>query len=300
MERFPKGARVCFVGDSITHANRFVSHIVNYYRTHFPEDGVEFYNCGTSGGTLRTALAVFEEDVVPLRPTHAVLMLGINDSARGHLNTDNPDRYSILEAAYREYQTNLSLYCERLTALGAKITLCTPAPYAEYIESTEPPLRGGAALMLGYSAFLKAFAKERKLPLCDYNGYLTRLLTQGGEPLYGPDRVHPTNEGHFRMAQCFLAFQGLTLSSRELSEEILPWDKAVRSLRDAVATVHFLLHDDFSASPERRMEVITAFAEHPEEGPHKAYFTALAKAYPEHIKHQKENTDLVLRFMKQR
>ncbi len=40
-ERFPRGARVMFIGDSITHNGMFLAHIQEYYRTHFPEDGVK-------------------------------------------------------------------------------------------------------------------------------------------------------------------------------------------------------------------------------------------------------------------
>ena len=50
MNRFPNGARVCFIGDSITHNNLFLAHIVAYYREHFKDSKVKFYNCGVSCG----------------------------------------------------------------------------------------------------------------------------------------------------------------------------------------------------------------------------------------------------------
>ena len=63
MNRFPDGARVCFVGDSITHAGRFQKYIVAYYRKKFPDAKVEFYNCGIAGGNLRNTISIYNEDI---------------------------------------------------------------------------------------------------------------------------------------------------------------------------------------------------------------------------------------------
>jgi lysophospholipase L1-like esterase len=298
MGRFSDGSRVCFVGDSITHANHFVAHIVDYYRKNFPKSGIEFYNCGISGGRLGTSLNSFDEDILPWKPTHAVLMIGINDSNRTLLNSQRADRYDALAGAFCQYKKNLELLAERFKDIGAELTLCTPAPYAEYIESSVEPLRGCSALMLGYSEYLKQFAKEKGYPLCDYHSYMTRLLSSSDEVLYGADRVHPTKDGHFYMAKCFLEFQGLELSEREISKDLDEWRKAVNSLRDTLATEHFLLNDDFTKSDEERMAAICAYRDDPVEGPHKDYFLSLARAYPENKKRQKENLAFVREFMK--
>lgn len=299
MPRFPDGARVCFIGDSITHNNVFLLHIVQYYRSHFPDAKVEFYNCGISGGTLGTTLACFDEDVAPFAPTHAVLMIGINDSARTNLNKEGTPRYDALRAAFDNYKTNLSLLCKRLKDMGVALTLCTPGPYAEYIPGPEAPLRGGSALMLGYSEYVKAFAKEQGYPLCDYHSTITRLLSQGSEELYQPDRVHPNNQGYYRMAECFLAFQGLKLEDAAIEDSLMEWHKAVGKLRNVIATEHFILHDDFTTTDQQRMAAIEAFAQSPEAGPHQAYFTSLARSYPENKKRQKELLAFVTDFMKQ-
>ena len=55
--RFPDGATVCFIEDSITWNNLFLAHIAAYYRSRFPESGVAFYNCGIAGAGLKTLLA---------------------------------------------------------------------------------------------------------------------------------------------------------------------------------------------------------------------------------------------------
>ena len=77
MKRFPDNARVCFVGDSITANNTYVAHIAGFYKDNLPDAHVEFYNCGISGATLKTTLAVFDEDIAPFEPTHIVLMSAV-------------------------------------------------------------------------------------------------------------------------------------------------------------------------------------------------------------------------------
>ena len=118
MNRFPNGARVCFIGDSITHNNLFLAHIVSFYREHFADAKVEFYNCGISGGTLTTTLNCFDEDILPYNPTHAVIMIGINDSDRNALIGAKEHKYYSLERAYNNYKTNLEMLCKRLEGIG--------------------------------------------------------------------------------------------------------------------------------------------------------------------------------------
>ena len=160
MNTFSRGSRVCFVGDSITHNNRYVAHIAAFYREHFPKLSVEFYNCGISGGSLGSALSTFDTDTAAYKPTHIVLMIGINDSDRNVLNEDSGSKYDRLKCAFDNYKINLDKFCEKVKKINAELTLCTPTPYAEYINSNEPPLRGGSALMLGYADYIKNYAKE--------------------------------------------------------------------------------------------------------------------------------------------
>lgn len=43
MKRFEDGARVCFVGDSITHNGGYLKYILYNYRRQFPGECVEFF-----------------------------------------------------------------------------------------------------------------------------------------------------------------------------------------------------------------------------------------------------------------
>lgn len=297
MNRFPNGARVCFIGDSITHNNMFLAHIVSYYREHFADAKVEFYNCGISGGTLTTTLNCFDEDIPLYNPTHAVIMIGINDSARWALPFTGEEKYQTLKDAYEKYKINLSTLCKRLEDMGVNITLCTQTPYAEYIDSPEEPLHGGSALVLAYADFVREFAKEKGYPVCDYYDYFTRVMQI--ESIYAPDHVHPTDRGQYYMAKCFLEFQGYDLGEeKELPDDIKEWHEVVGRIRHVFATEHNILNDDFTLTDEERAAKIKDYLDNEQTGPYVEYFKLLARHYPTHKTNQKENTKFVIDFMK--
>ncbi len=214
MERFPDGARVCFVGDSITATFNYEGHIAAFYRDNFRDSKVRIYNCGVAGGRAASQLAFLEKDTLVHAPTHAVVMLGVNDSARWLLEQKKTEeRYLHLESAYERYKKDLPTLCDALENAGAKIILCTPAPYAEYQESPRPALKGGYALVAAYADFCRQLAKERSYPLCDYHSYLTKKLQT--EAFYNDDHVHPNDRGQYYIAKCFLEFQGLDIGEQK-------------------------------------------------------------------------------------
>lgn len=297
MNKFPNGARVCFIGDSITHNNRALAHIVAYYRENFPESKVEFYNCGISGGTLTTTLNSFDEDILPHNPTHAVIMIGINDSGRSSLNGDITQKYNALKMAYDKYKINLQTLCQRLEDMGVEITLCTQTPYAEYMESDETVLRGGSALLLGYANCVREFAKEKGYPVCDYHDYFTRVMQT--EVIYNLDRVHPTPRGQYYIAKCFLEFQGYDLGEeKELPPDVQKWHEVVGLVRSTIATEHFILEDDFTTTQQERWDAIKDYLENEQTGPYADYFKQLAKQYQEIKPQQLENIKFTVDFMK--
>lgn len=297
MKRFLNNARVCFIGDSITHNNLFVAHIAAYYREHFPAAGVEFYNCGISGGSLTTVLNVFDEDIRPYAPTHAVLMIGINDSKRNALNDSGKVKYEALKEAYDQYNINLDIFCRKLKETDTELILCTPMPYDEYSKTEVPSLPGASALMLGYAEFIKKYASEYGYPVCDYHSYITRIMQE--EVVFNPDHVHPNSRGHYYMAKCFLAFQGCDLGGeRELPADIQDWHRVVELVRNTIATEHFILKDDFTTTQEERREAIRDYLENEQSGPYVTYFEELAAQYQDIKPKQQENIRFVIDFMK--
>ena len=297
MNRFPDGARVCFIGDSITHNNLHLAHIVQYYRNNFADAQVEFYNCGISGGTLKTIFSCFDEDILPHSATHAVIMIGINDSARWALPFVGEEKYNTIKNAFENYKENLSKLCNKLENMGVSITLCTPTPYAEYIESNEPVLRGGFALMQAYADYVREFAKGKGYPLCDYHDYFIRVMQT--ENLYNPDYVHPTNHGQYHMAKCFLNSQGFDLGEEKpLSDDVQKWHNTVSKVRNIIATEHFILEDDFTTTQQERWDAIKKYHENEQTGPYVEYFKSLTKQYLEIKSQHQELINFTIDFMK--
>ena len=64
MERFPDGARVCFIGDSLVARNQAMPVVIETYKEKFPNAKIRFFNCGVSGGTAKYAHDSFEDDVL--------------------------------------------------------------------------------------------------------------------------------------------------------------------------------------------------------------------------------------------
>ena len=288
MNGFPKGARVCFLGDSITHNNGFLSRIVDYYHTNLKDRGVNFYNCGVSGGNLRTLLNIFDEDVAIRNPTHAVIMIGMNDSARYFLQ-DLPrckERYDKLLNAYETYKVRLSTICDKLEAIGAEIIMCTPTPYDEYQDSATYAYKGGFALLAAYAEYVRSFAKERGYKLCDYHTYISKVAQY--EPIISPDRVHPNVDGHYHIAKCFLEFQGFDIGeNKPIPEYLSEWRTKVEKIRTIHATEDMVVQD-YTLSTEERIEKIKKYLENPPASPYIETFVAYSKRYLEDKPNQKQ------------
>ena len=293
---------MCFVGDSITHRGLYIAHIAAHYRKYYPDSRVEFYDCGISGGNLGNSIKIYEEDVAHYEPTHIVLMIGVNDSNRGLLaDPPSKERYEKLLAAYDKYCNNLETFYRMTKERGVKLILCTPVPLNEYRSEICSAYRGGCALMLGYATAVRDFAKKYDLPLCDYHTAITKAIQS--EDLYAPDGVHPTPEGHYRMAEAFLAFQGMTADGdRSFPDDLNEWYEVVQKLRGVVATEYFMVKDYTEIPDDKRYEIVKerlAAAEAGEDlGVHAKYFTELMRSYIVDKPHKKELVARIKEFMK--
>ena len=300
MKRFEDGSRVCFVGDSITHAGGFIRHIVACYRSKFPSSGVEFYNCGIAGGTLGNTLKVFCEDIAIYDPTHIVLMIGINDSGRGRLaEKTSAERYNALRDAYESYKKNLEAFYAVTKERGIELLLCTPMPYAEYIESDCDPLRGGYALIQGYADAVRRFAAEKEIELCDYHALATERMQSEG--LFNPDRVHPNAQGHKAMAKAILDLQGIGFEpSDRYSDDIEEWYGVTQSLRNIITTEYFTVPNYTALSDDERSGYIASLNSGLADGSYKTtdYFASLIRQYGAHKPRQAEYIEYVKSFMK--
>lgn len=276
MNRFPNNSRVCFVGDSITHANRFVMHIVSYYKRNFPKANINFYNCGISGSTITEHLKVIESDTLAYNPTHVVIMIGINDSERGWLSLKrSSERYQNLKTAFEKYKANLSTLCDIFKSRDIDITLCTCVPYDEYGEYCTRVLPGGTGLIMSYNEYIRNYARENGFSLCDYYPYMIEKMQT--ERLYDEDSVHPLDDGHYYIGKAFLEYQGLCLDTqRQLSGKIEEWNDCVQKLRDLLACESMIIRNFFLDFPESKKAVDDYLKDSKNDN---AYLRGLAERY---------------------
>lgn len=300
MKQFPKNARVCFVGDSITNNGIFIKHIASYYRENLPTLGVEFYNCGIAGGNLGNTLKVYDEDIDVYDPTHIVLMIGVNDSRIGNL-TDPPseERYNRLLEAYGKYVSNMESFYRLTRDKGIELILCTPMPYAEFQESEESIYRGGFALLQGYAEFVRGFAKDHGLSLCDYHRAATRAMQSS--VIYRPDRVHPSPDGHVLMAKVFLEALGINYEGADsFSEEIERWYSVTQDLRGIITTEFLTVPGYYELDDKERYERISQKHDDIKNGRCEAsdYIASRVETYLKTKDRQMEYVEYVKRFMK--
>ena len=299
MNKFQSGDRVCFVGDSITHKGMFIKQILAYYRKYLPEVKVEFYDCGIAGGNLGNTIKVFDEDIAIYDPTHIVLMIGVNDSRFNHLKDPANERYEFISTAYEKYKKNIETFYKMTCERGIKLMLCTPVPYAEYADFDTPTVHGAYAVIMGYANFVREFAREKGLDLCDYHTAMTKAMQT--EVLYATDRVHPNEDGHFVMAKTLLAAQGLELSEpMEYSEDLEEWYEATQKIRNIIAAEFFVVPNYTECSDEERIEMVKKRFEEAQKGINDPgeYIRTVMQRHINFKPHQKELIEFVKNYMK--
>ncbi len=129
---FKKGDRVCFVGNSITHNGEFHHNIMQYYVTRFPNQRVHFFNAGIKGDVTGGILQRMDSDILMHKPTHAVIMIGMNDVQRelyGKSVSLNEDTLAKRKEALDLYSINLEKIVSVLLKKGVKVILQKPSAY---------------------------------------------------------------------------------------------------------------------------------------------------------------------------
>lgn len=257
---FPENSRVAFIGDSITAENLSLQWIVNTYKKCLRHTTVRFFNCGVAGGTAEFAIESYSSDIMRYKPTHAVVSFGINDSKRELLLEPRDEKRLVaLTDAYEKYKVNMARLVDMLLLDGIDVTLSTPFPYDEYSDSPETPLPGGYALMLGYSEYVRALAREKGVKLYDANAIISRVMAS--ESVFSPDRIHPHPYGYYILAREFLKEQGIDVSAYEPLEECYArWHSYVSRLRKVQAAECMLVRGlglSFNSPTEEKMALMT-------------------------------------------
>lgn len=178
---------VCF-GDSVTglyyHSGgrRAYPELMEEILTRlYPGVDVSVINAGISGHTSVNGYARLPQDVLSHRPDLVTVMFGLNDLARGELQS---------------YRHHLAEIVKRCRAGGSEVLLCTPNAVA---ETAERPV----AELASFAAAVRDLAREASVPLCDVHAAFAAL--QGKDPLAWrlsmSDEIHPNFRGHCRLAE---------------------------------------------------------------------------------------------------
>jgi len=230
MNTFPKNARVLFTGDSITAQTRYTTLVKRHYDKYLPELNVKFAVGAVSGSSLTHAIRYFNDLVLPFKPTHATICYGINDCGLGWLDKEDEElKRAELLKRYENYKANLTKYLDMLIEHNITPILVTPAPYAEFMQVDSPSHKGGQRLSYEYAEVMRAEGKKRGIEVIDVHARMAELYMH--ETLYGADRVHPVDLGHFRMAEAILRHQGQEIDEFKPFEEILNEDEKLKQWR---------------------------------------------------------------------
>lgn len=225
MNRFPDHARVVFIGDSITAAGLWIAHIYDHYLRNFPDAGIRMYNTGISGGSTGSALLYFEENIMAYRPTHAVIMLGMNDVWRDNYQVDESGAYITrniprwMEALNR-YEAGMRELTGRLLDRGVKLTFVSPTCHDETTDIRRLNVVGCDAALEYAGELCRRLAAETGSDFVNLHAPLR--LMNAAKCFIRDDRVHPLETGHVLMAHLFLAAQGLTAEPTPVTMDAMP------------------------------------------------------------------------------
>jgi lysophospholipase L1-like esterase len=209
---FKKGDRVCFVGNSITHNGEFHHNILQYYVTRYPNQPVHFYNAGIKGDFTGGVLQRIDEDIMIHKPTHAVIMIGMNDVERqlyGNTVIQNADTLTRRKKALELYRKNLDSIVRIFIKKGVKVILQKPSPYDQTSKIKAANGLGVNDALYECAAIMQNLADTYKLPVIDYWTLMTNITMQmqtknPAATLTVNDRVHPGSTGHLIMGYQFL------------------------------------------------------------------------------------------------
>lgn len=209
---FPDGAKVCFVGNSITMAGEYLHYIRGFYATRFPEKNVRFINCGISGDVTSGILARMQPDIMAHTPDYAVIMIGMNDVNRALYAARFNGIDSIQQkklTALATYKENLSKIVQYLVENKVKVILQKPSIYDQTAKLPQENMNGVNDALKTCAGYMQELADKYKLPTVDYWSIMTDInkkmqAKDSSFTIIGKDRVHPASPGHFTMAYQFL------------------------------------------------------------------------------------------------
>ncbi|MEI6754094.1 MAG: SGNH/GDSL hydrolase family protein [Paludibacter sp.] len=210
------GDRVVFIGNSITHGGLYHLYIQSYYQTRFPDRKIEFYNCGIGGDVTTNVLNRIDYDILPHKPTVAVIKLGMNDAGSTFYEQKHTAEELQIEQnrIVAKYTNEMREIIRRLKDnCNPRLFLIKPTPYdPNFKQANRKPLIGKNETIRKLTLAVEELAKESNATVVDFYNPLNDLnikqqLVDSTFTVIGKDRVHPGSMGHLMMAYLFLKTQ---------------------------------------------------------------------------------------------
>lgn len=200
---FKKGARLLFIGDSITDMNRgrnerdrnhylghsFVFMVAGRLGLDLPKAELDFYNRGISGNTVAQLKARWQQDAIDLRPDVLTILIGTNDVGK----KVTPDAFEA------DYRTILS--ASRKANPDLKIILLDPFVLQSGGLKQEQVWNARRAATDQLRPIVAKLAKEFDAVHIKTQG-LFDAAAQSAAPAYWMwDGIHPLPQGHELIAR---------------------------------------------------------------------------------------------------
>lgn len=197
--------KILFQGDSITDGNRYKDKASRWDKNHqighswaYVVTGAltcrhpgryECVNRGVSGNTVRDLRARWREDALDERPDVLLLLVGVNDCSAIAAGTMTQAEYG---STYRELLRQI-----REASPEGKLILLEPFLIADDPTRNE--------ILAGLRRTVREIAEETGAVFIPLQDDFERFAARDGAPLWLWDGVHPTEAGHYHIAEKVLA-----------------------------------------------------------------------------------------------
>ncbi len=236
------GEKIAFLGDSITQGGW--GNPVGYVRlvmAGLEANGVKAIAvpAGISGHKSDNMLGRLDKDVIAKQPQWMTLSCGVNDVWHGKNGVALDEAalatgdFGTNGAARGTYKKNIAAIVDQAGAAGIKVVLLTATVINEKLDNAEN------AKLAPYNDYLRALAREKKLPLADVSAMFQERIkaeNKPGQKVLTSDGVHLAFPGDKLMAIGVL--QAFGMSAAELKTAEGTWDKmetAAKAAREAAA-----------------------------------------------------------------
>jgi len=220
------GARVLFIGDSITDGDRSRTGDVNHalgdtyvrliaarYGYDHPTDAVEFINRGINGHRITDLAPRWEEDCLKHRPDLLTIFVGVNDAASvveltvpPPPRTDGKPPKSLVTLDLFRGTYDLLLTLTRGELPDTKIILCTP--FVLPLDKIGKDWDLWSSEVGRFAKVVTELSGKHGASLISLQPLFDAAVTNAPASFWMPDGVHPSAAGHQLIADEWIRVAG--------------------------------------------------------------------------------------------